>query len=167
MIKIWVCKDWNKDYKNLGCFGWDRSDRWDRPAGPVVHDLIHLFWPITNKIITLSLSPLLTSSHTHSLSPSRSLSLPLSLTVPSLSPKSQTPNPHPQINLMAKKASNPCGGPSSPRIHPRAALDFEFFVWGKSSFKILQLVPPRSIFLGGSKWFPLVHRLFMHPSTRI
>ena len=35
----------------------------------------------------------------------------------------------------------------------------------KSSFKVLQLVPARSIFLGDSKRFPLVNRLYMHPST--
>ena len=94
MIKIWVCKDWNKDYKNLGCFGWDRSNRWDRPAWPVVHDLIHLFWPITNKIITLSLSPLLTSSL--SLSPSRSLSPSIphrALPLPQI-PNSKSPSPN-------------------------------------------------------------------------
>jgi len=37
----------------------------------------------------------------------------------------------------------------------------------KSSFKVLQLVPARSIFLGGSKWFSSVNHLYMLPSTRI
>ena len=74
-------------------------------------------------------------------------------------------NPSSQIDLKAKKTSRWRGAPSPPHAPPRGALDFEFFAQGKSSFKVLQLVPARSIFLGGSKCFLLVNRLYMHPST--
>jgi hypothetical protein len=54
-----------------------------------------------------------------------------------------------------------------PTYSSPGSLGFQVLRAGKISFKVLQFVPVRSIFRGGSKWFTLVNRLYMHPFTTI
>ena len=106
------------------------------------------------------------------------LAISISLTAHSLSPTC-TPSPSralPLPQVLHFKSSTPtrsqgqgsfksvwgtflsvCSSPGSLRFLSSSCK--------KSSFKVLQLVPARSIFLGDSKCFLLVNRLYMHPST--
>jgi len=119
-----------------------------------------------NHSISLSLTLTLTLSR-HSLPLSRplppSLSPSSALPLPrALNPKSSTPTwaqGQEGFKMARSTFFSTCSSPGS--------LGFQVLRAGKSSFKVLQLVPARSIFLGGSKWFSLVNHLLMHPWTRI
>ena len=107
----------------------------------------------------------------YSLSPSLSLSPVTSLSLTSL-----TSSPSPSWALPLHDALDVISKPRKLQIGVGDLLLHVLFPGmhlissssrRKISFKVLQLVPARSIFLGGSKWFTLVNHLYMHPSTRI
>ena len=116
--------------------------------------LFCLLGPTTVKYLTLS-----HSQFTLSLSPSLP-SLPLPLTPspwpPSPSqalplPKSQTPNPPPRIDPQDQRDFESAWRTIFPTYSFPGCPRFQVLRTEKSAFKVRQLVPPRSMFLGGSK----------------
>ena len=136
----------------------DRSDRCNRPIRPVMSG--QFVSPTSILLTPQPLKPASLSLPHHSLSPA------LSLIVPSLSliPKLQIL--HPNSTSRPRKLQIGVEDLLLHMLLPEVLL-ISSSSRGKISFKVLQLVLSRSIFLGGSKWFPLVNRLYMHPFTRI
>ena len=86
----------------------------------LVHVIFILWVPQPLKTISLSLSLSTNSLSPVTLSPSHSLKCPPS-------PQTLEHKIPSQINPKTKKASNPPGGPSSPRIPPRGVFVSKFF----------------------------------------